>query len=263
VQYEWRFANGDYKRLPSLAAELAKLKPDVMITEGTPATRAAKQAAPATSIVMTVIGDPIGNGFIGTLAQPGGNITGVTQITVDLTPKEMELLQSVVPKLTHLAYLRNPDNPADPAALKSLQAASLKAGIRLSAYESRNLTEIQATFVAIRKNRAEAILVGRDLILLNHCKEIAALAARNRLPACYGFTEYVEVGGLMSYGRSIREQYRRAASYVDKILKGAKPRDLPVDQPTTLELVLNLKAANALGITFPRDVLVRADRVIE
>jgi putative ABC transport system substrate-binding protein len=263
VRYEWRFADGDYGRLPRLAAELAKMKPDVIVTEGTPATRAARQAAPTTPIVMTVTGDPIASGFISTLAQPGGNITGLTQISADVALKELELHKSVAPKLAHLAHLSNPDNPASVAVRKSLQAASQKVGIRLSAYEARSFAEIEAAFIAIKQGHAEALIVSRDILFFDHRRKIVTLATKNRLPTSYGYTDYAEVGGLMSYGWSIREQWRRAASYVDRILKGAKPRDMPVEQPTTLELVLNLKTAKALGVTFPRDVLVRADRVIE
>lgn len=263
VQYEWRFAEGNYRRLPDLAAELANLKVDVIVTEGTPAARAAKQASGTTPIVMVVSGDPVGTGLIKTLAQPGGNITGISQISTEVETKLLDLLVSIVPRLSNIAYLKNPDSPAATTVFENLKPVAQKVGVRLWPLDASNLTEIEQAFVAANQARADAMIVSRDLMLLDHRHKVVALAEKNHLPACYGFAEYVAAGGLMSYGRSIAEQYRRAASYVDRILKGARPRDLPVEQPTTLELVLNLKTASALGITFPPNVLVLADKVIE
>jgi len=263
IQYEWRFADGDYARLPTLAKELAELSLDLIVAEGTPATLAARDAAPAISVVMTAVGDPVGTGLVKSLAQPGGNITGISQQGVDAQSKELDLLRSVKPNLSRVGYLSNPGSPASFTVLKSLETVAQKIGVRVFRADARSLPEIQTAFSEFSRIRPDAIIVGGDLAMLSHRKNIVSLAARNRIIAVYLYSEYVDAGGLMSYGPSLNEDYKRAATYVNKILNGAKPRDLPVEQPTTLGLVLNLKTAAALGVTFPRDLLVLADRVIE
>ena len=263
VQYEWRFAEDEYRRLPDLATQLAKLEVDVILTEGTPATRAAKQAAQTIPIVMVGSGDPVGTGLIKTLAQPGGNVTGLSQIGVDVTAKQLDLLHSVVRRLTHVAYIINPNSPASGPILKNLQAAAQKIGVRVTPLDGRSLTEIESAFAAAKKARVDALLVANDLMALGHRQQIVALAAKNRLPAAYGYVEYAQSGGLLSYGPGLGEQYRRASAYVDKILKGAKPADLPVEQASRFELAINVKTAKALGLKIPSSILQRADQVID
>jgi len=263
AQYEWRFAKDDYRSLPDLATQLVRLNVDVILTEGTPATGAAKQATETIPIVMVGSGDPVGTGLIKTLAQPGGNVTGLSQIGGDVTAKQLDLLLSMVPRLNHVAYVVNPNSAASVPILKNLQAAARKIGIGVTPLEARSLAEIDSAFAAAKKARVGAILVANDLMALGHRTHIVALAAKNRTPAAYGYVEYAEAGGLLSYGQSLAEQYRRAAAYVDKILKGAKPADLPVEQASTFELAINLKTAKALGLKVPSATLQRADRVIE
>jgi len=263
VQYEWRFAEDEYRRLPELATQLAKLNVDVILTEGTPATRAAKQATETIPIVMVAAGDPVGTGLIQTLAQPGGNVTGLSQIGVDVTAKQLDLLRSMVRRLTHLAYIVNPDSPASVPILQNLGAAAQKIGVGVTPLDARNVAEIESAFAAAKKARVDAMLVANDLMALGHRRQIVALAANNRIPASYGYVEYAEAGGLLSYGPSLGEQYRRAGLYVDKILKGAKPADLPVEQASRFELAINRKTAKALGLKIPPSILQRADRVID
>jgi putative ABC transport system substrate-binding protein len=263
LQYEWRFAEDEYRRLPDLASQLAKLRVDVLLTEGTPATHAAKQATQTIPIVMVASGDPVGTGLIKTLAQPGGNVTGLSQIGGDVTAKQLDLLLSMVRRLTHVAYIINPNSPASVPILKDLQAAAQKIGVDVMPLEARNLAEIQSAFAAAKKARVHAILVANDLMALGHRAQIVVMAAKNRMPAAYGYVEYAEAGGLLSYGPSLAQQYRRASAYVDKILKGAKPAGLPVEQASRFELAINLKTAKALGLKILPSTLQRADRVID
>ncbi len=260
---EWRSAEGKAERLPALAAELVQLKVDVIVTAGTPATGAAQKATSTLPIVMATTADPVGSGFVKGLARPGTNITGLSNLTVDISPKNLEIMLSLVPKLSQVAVLVNPTNSAHAAILKSTQAAAQKLNIKVLPAEARTAQEIDRAFSVMTRERAGAVIIAVDGFFIQQGRQIADLAAKQRLPSMSGSREYVEAGGLVSYGQNLADNFRRAATYVDKIFKGAKPGDLPVEQPTTFELFINRKAAKALGITIPQSILVRADKVIE
>ena len=249
--------------LPDLAAELVQLKVDVIVTWGTPAARAAENATSTIPIVMAAAIDPVGTGLVSSLARPGGNLTGLSSGGAELSGKALELLREIVPRVTRVAVVWNPDNPAEKVKVKETQAAAQALGVRLQSLEARAPNELESAFGAMTKERAGALLVQHELVFLTHRKRIVELAAKNRLPAMYERKEYVDVGGLMSYGVSFPENFRRAATYVDKILKGSKPADLPVEQPMKFELIINLKAAKQIGLTIPHEVLARADKVIK
>jgi ABC-type uncharacterized transport system substrate-binding protein len=260
---EWRFAENRVELLPALAAELVRLKVEVIVTSGTPATRAAQKATSTTPIVMTV-GDPVGAGLIASLARPGGNTTGTSSLDVDLTPKLLELLLSVAPTTSKVAVMVNPDNTAQFRTLKLAQAAAPRLGISVLAVEPRAAVEIENGFSVMAQQGVGALVVAPDSLLFNSLRrQIAELAAKNRLPSIGGDTQYAEAGGLLSYAANGAQLWRRAAIYVDKILKGAKPGDLPVEQPTKFDLVINLKTAKAIGLTIPQELLFRADKVIQ
>jgi len=258
---EYRYAEGNLERLPDLAAELVRLKVDVIVAAGLPAAHAAKQATTTIPIVMQG-GDPVGTGLVASLAHPGGNVTGFSDGTVDVSTKRLELLKEVVPKLSRVAILWNPANPTNPLQVKDTQAVAPALGMTVYPVEVKGVDDLEAAFAAIKKDRAGAVLVPGDPMFGSQRKRLADLAAKNRLPAMYSTLEYAEAGGLMAYGTSFAELYRRVAIYVDKILKGAKPADLPVEQPTKFELVINLKTAKQIGLTIPPNVLARADKVI-
>ena len=260
---EWRFADGEAERLPDLAAELVRLKVDVMVSGSSQAISALQKATTTIPIVMATSVDPIGSGFVKSLARPGGNITGFSNLTSDIGTKQLELLLGIVPKLSRVAVLVNPVNPALATFLKYVQADAQKVRVAVLPLEARTAQEIENTFPVITRGKAEAVIVAPDALFIQQYREIAELAAKYRLPSVSSFREYVEAGGLMSYGPNVTEQFRRAASYVDKIFKGAKPSDLPVEQSTKFELLINGKTAKALGLTIPQSVLLRADRVIE
>jgi putative tryptophan/tyrosine transport system substrate-binding protein len=260
---EWRSADGKFERLPNLAAELVQLKVDVIVTGGTVATSAAQKATTAVPIVMGATNDAVASGFVKSLARPGGNITGISDLAVDLSAKDLEILLSVVPKLSRLAVLVNPRNLTHGKIVKDLQTAALKTDVKILPLEAQTPQEIENAFSTMRQQSAEAFFVGLDAFLIQQAGQIADLATRYRIASMFGIREHAEVGGLMSYGPSLSECYRRAATYVDKILKGAQPGDLPVEQPTKFELVINMKTAKALGLTIPPSLLFRADVVIE
>jgi putative ABC transport system substrate-binding protein len=260
---EWRSAEGKGERLPELAAQLVQLKVDVIVTAGTPATSAAQKATGTIPIVIAAATDPVGSGFVKSLSHPGANITGLSSLSLDISPKNLEIMLSIVPKLSHVALLMNPANSSHVAVLKSTQAAAQKLNIKVLPVEARTAPEIERAFSAMAREHAGAVIVAIDSFFIQQGGQIAALAAKNRLPSMGGSREYVEAGGLMSYGQNLGDNSRRAATYVDKILKGARPGDLPVEQPETFELFVSRKAAKALGITIPESILVRADRVIE
>ena len=262
IVIEWRFAEGKADRLPGLAAELVRLKVDVIVTSGPAPTRAAKEATSTIPIVMAQDPDPVGTGFVASLARPGGNITGLSNLRPELSGKRLELLREVVPRLTRVAVLYNPGNPVSGPELKETELAARALGVQLQYLNVLSPKDIETVFRAASKGRADAVLVLASPFLLSHRTQIADLAAKSRLPAIYYSTEFVEDGGLMSYGVSFTDLYRRAATYVDKILKGAKPADLPVEQPTKFEFIVNLKAAKQIGLTIPPNVLARADKVI-
>jgi putative ABC transport system substrate-binding protein len=263
IVFEYRWSEGKVERLPPLAAELAGLKVDVIVTSGNAATGALKRATATIPIVMAASGDPAGAGLVTSLAHPGGNVTGLTIIASrDITGKQLELLKEVVPKAARVAFLFDPANPGSLLLQKELEAAARALGVGLRFTEVRTRYDFEAAFTAMTKERVGALLVAGGPFEFFHRRRIVELAATSRLPAIYSARLFVDEGGLMSYGVSFSDNFRRAAGYVDKILKGAKPGDLPVEQPTKFELVINLKTAKALGLTIPPSLLLRADEVI-
>ena len=263
IAIEYRGTEGDITRLPDLAAELVRLKVDVIVAPTTGAALAAKNATPSTPIVMVYIGDPIGAGLVASLARPGGNITGVSWGGIELSSKQLELLKETVPRLSKLAVLKNPASQFHRQVVKDVETSARTLGLHLQILEVREPAEFDTAFSTMKRLRADAVFIPGDPMFNIQRTRLANLAAANRLPAMYGQRDNVEAGGLMSYAPSLREAHRQAATFVDKILKGAKPTDLPVEQPTKLELVVNLKTAKALGVRIPQTVLLRADHVIE
>jgi putative ABC transport system substrate-binding protein len=260
---EWRFAEAKAERYVEFAAELARLKVDVVVTGAPQAVRPMQQAAPQIPIVMGISTDPVGSGFAASLARPGGNITGIASSLEDSSPKQLELLVAAVPNMVRLGLLATSMSPAYAAVLKRIQVSAQQAHLTLVTADARNGDELAAAFATLSKGRAQAVIVPSDVLFNLNREKIAALAISHRLPSMFGVREYVEAGGLMSYGESFREFFRRAASYVDKIIKGAKPGDLPIEQPSRFYLTINRKTARALGITIPQSLLGRADEVIE
>ena len=265
IVIEHRAPEWKYERLPGLAVELVRLQVDVIVAASPAATKAAKQATSSIPIVFTVSGDPVADGFVASLARPGGNVTGLATVGPDLVGKQLEMLKAIVPKVSRVAVLQNPVTHRDThgGVLRQLEGSARGLGMQLLVFEARTPSEIDAAFVAMSSQRVDGILVLRDAMFRAQRAQITALAAKKRLPGIYGLREEAEAGGLIAYGASVPQLYRRAATYVDKILKGAKPGDLPVEQPTTFELVINLKTAKALGLTIPPSLLQRADQVIE
>jgi putative ABC transport system substrate-binding protein len=263
VIIEYRFARGEVARLPGLAAELARLQPDVIVTPGTPASLAAKQATSTIPIVFAGVADAIGAGLVANLPRPGGNITGLTGISAELGGKRLELLKQVVPTASRVAVLFNPADRANVLVVKGLQESAPALGLTLQLVEVRTPGEFEGAFVAMARKRAQALFGAAGVLTSEHRRVVVDLAAKRRIPAMWGDRDFVEAGGLMSYAVNFYDQIRRAATYVDKILKGAKPADLPVEQPTRYELVINLKAAKALGVTIPPSLRQRADQVIQ
>jgi putative ABC transport system substrate-binding protein len=263
VIVEYRWAEGKYERFPELIEELLRLKVDVIVTAGTPAALAVKRATTTVPLVMIAVGDPVGTGLVASLAHPGGNITGLTSIAADLEGKRLELLREVVPKLSHMSVLWNPASPFQVVAEKEVRAAAQTLHLRVLSLGVRAAEELDAAFEATVKARPGALVVLADRLFLHNRARIVAFATQHRLPGVYAYRELVEAGGLMSFGPSYADMHRRAATYVDKILRGAMPAELPVEQPAKFELVLNLKAAKALGVTVPPAVLARADEVLQ
>ena len=264
IVIEWRSAEGKRDRLPSLAAELVRLKVDIIVTAGPPATRSAKEATVTIPIVFAQDGDPVASGFVASLARPGGNITGLSTLAPELSGKRLELLKEIVPRLSRVAVLGNSTNPANAQVLKETELAAGVFGVKLQYLDVLDPKDIETAFRAASKGRADAVLMTvSGGVVLSQRTQVVELAAKSRLPAVYIIREYVETGGLMSYGVSLIDLDRRAATYVDKILKGAKPADLPVEQPTKFEFIINLTAAKQIGLTIPPNVLVRADKVIK
>ena len=259
---EYRWAEGRYERLPDLAAELVRLKVDVFFTTGTPATNAANQATKTIPIVFVNVSDPVASGLVASLARPGGNITGLTNISSDLSGKQLELLKESVPGATRVAVLWNPANPAAALQLKETEAAARSLKVQLQLQEVRDPKDLDSAFSAMTRGRPNALFVLADPMLSTYQSRIAELAVRGRLPTIYWLRSFTDAGGLMSYGPSNADLNRRAAIYVDKILKGAKPGDLPVEQPIKFEFIVNLKTAKQIGLTIPPNVLARADKVI-
>jgi putative tryptophan/tyrosine transport system substrate-binding protein len=260
---EYRWAEGRYERFPELVRELLDAKVDVIVTAGTPATLAVQKASTSVPLVMVAVGDPIGTGIVPSLAHPGGNTTGLSSIAPDLEGKRMELLREIVPQLSDIAVLLNPSNAFHVASMRQAQAAAKALQIKLTSVPVRTREELDNGFDTIIRGGVRALLVLADRVFLHNRVLLTQFATKNRLPGVYAYRELVEAGGLMSFGPNYADMHRRAATYVDKILKGAKPADLPVEQPTTFELLINLTAAKALGVTVPPSLLAVADEVIE
>ena len=258
-----RFADGKLERVPGLAAELVTLKADVILSFGTVTTIDLQKATSTIPIVMANTLDPVGNGLVKTLARPGGNVTGLSSLGGDIGGKHLEMLLSVAPKLSRVAVLLNPGNQSHPLLLKSIQSAALKTSAKILPVEAASEAGIDNAFLAMTQGKAGAVIVARDGLFVRQVRQIAELALKNRLPSISELASYAQAGGLMSYGANGAEQYRRAAAYVDKILRGANPGDLPVEQPTKFELVINGRTAKALGLKIPNSLLVSADKVIE
>ena len=261
--FEFRIADGKYERLPELAAELVRLNVDVIVTGGTPGTRAAKQATSEIPIVMAIAGDAVSIGLVASLARPGGNITGSTYFDPELTAKRLEMLREALPRIVRVAGLINPENPqATGTTRQALRRAAESLKLELVLFEARSPGEFERAFDAMTKAKVGAVEIVDDPMFLGNLPALAGLAAQRRLPSA-GSKEFAEAGGLIGYGTNFVEMFGRAAYFVDKILKGVKPNDLPVQQATKFELVINMKTAESLGIKIPQSILVRADRVIE
>ena len=262
IVIEWRYAEGKLDRLRELAAELVRLKVDVIVTAGSASTRPAKEATVTIPIVMAFDNDPVGSGFVASLARPGGNITGLSTLAPELSGKRLELLKEIVPRLSRVAVLGESNNPGNAQSLRETELAAAALGVQLQYLDVRGPKDIETAFRAAGKGRADAVLVLGSPVVTSQRTQVVELAVKNRLPAIYNRQEFVEAGGLMVYAASSSDLFRRAATYVDKILKGAKPTDLPVEQPTKFEFIINLKAAKQIGLTIPPNVLARADKVI-
>lgn len=259
---EYRYAEGNLDRLPALATELVHLKVDVIVTGGPSVNRFAKEATATIPIVLAFDNDPVGNGFAASLARPGGNITGLSTYYPEISGKQLELLKEIVPKLSRVACLANSTQPGTAQTLKEAERAAGALGVMLQYLDVQNAKQIESAFQAATKANADAVLVLGSQLVTSNAKQFAAQAAKHRLPAIYWSPEFVEAGGLMSYSASITDLFRRAAYYVDKILKGTNPANLPVEQPTNFEFVVNLKAAKQIGLAIPPNVLARANKVI-
>ena len=259
---EYRWAEGNYERLRGLADELVQLKVDVVVTHGTPGALAAKSATSTIPIVLSAVGDILALGLVPSLRQPGGNITGLSIFTPELTAKRLELLKEAVPSLTKAALLLNPDNPLSRLTLQETQSTAKALSITLQTFEARRPSEFGQVFVTMIAQNAAALLLYEDSMLITNSNALAVLAAVNRLPSS-GFPEFVRAGGLIGYGINFPDMDYRAAAFVDKILKGAKPGELPIERPTKFNIIINLQTARALGITMPPTLLIRADEVIE
>jgi putative ABC transport system substrate-binding protein len=260
---EWRSVEGKYERFPEIVGELVRLKLDVIVTGVTAALPALQRATSAIPIVMAYSTDPVGNGLVASLVRPGGNITGLAGSSDDSSPKQLELLTTLVPNVSRIGLLGNPDTETYSSVLKSAEDAAQKVGLLVVPTEARNPREIENAFAALAKERVPAVMVASDAIFYGQRQRVAELALNNRLPTMFSLREYAEAGGLMSYGENIADFFRHAAFYVDKIFKGAKPGELPIEQPTRFKLVINRKTADALGVTIPPQLYIFADEVME
>ncbi|MBI3001331.1 MAG: ABC transporter substrate-binding protein [Deltaproteobacteria bacterium] len=262
ISIEYRYAEGRNDRLPDLAADLVRLKVDVIVAAVNTDAVAAKKATSIIPIIMASAGDPVALGLVESLARPGGNITGLSQIAPELAGKRLELLKEIVPKLSRVAVIWNPQGTTSPLSWKEIQLPARELGVQLHSLEARSSNDFDKAFEDATRARAGAVAIMPDPLFAGNLKRIAELAAKNRLPSIFHLEEFVDSGGLVTYGVDRPDQFRRAAHFVDKILKGAKPADLPVEQPTKFELVINLKAAKQIGLKIPPNVLARADKVI-
>ena len=259
---EWRSADGKLDRLPALAAELVHLKVDIIVTGGRSATRAAKEATSTIPIVMTQDSDPVATGFVASLARPGGNITGLSTLAPELSGKQLELMKEIIPKLSRVAVFGSSTSPGNAQLLTEVELAARAFKVQLQYLDVLDPKDIETAFRAASNGRADGVLVQNSAVFSSRRTQLVDLALKSRLPAIYWSSDFVEDGGLMTYSTSVTDLNRRAATYVDKILKGTKPADIPVEQPTKFELVINLKAAKQIGLTIPPNVLARADKVI-
>ena len=263
ITIEWRFSQGRYEHLPDLAAELVRAKVDVIVAPASQGPVAARHATRTIPIVMTGTADPVGSGLVASLARPGGNITGLSVEAPEIVGKQLEVLKEVVPGVSRVAILWNPGNPGHLLSLGEAKTAARSLGVQLQTLEARGAEDLERAFAAMTRERADALLLLVDGVFLLHQSRIMDFVATHRLPTMYAIRETAAAGGLIAYGPSLEDSFRHAATYVDKILKGARPADLPVEQPTKFELVINLKTAKALGLTIPPAVLARADEVIQ
>ena len=263
ILFEGRYAGNQLDRLPGLAAELVRLDVDVIVAIGTLAPLAAKRATTTIPIVMANAGDPLGTKLVASLARPGGNVTGMSLMAPDLGGKRLELLKELLPRLSRVAVVWNAANPYSALVFEETQRAAKTLGVEVQSLEVRSPDDFDVAFDMASRKHADALVVVEDPLTFNHLKRIAEFCAENRLPALYGLRDFAEAGGLMTYGASLGDLFRRAVGFIDKILRGAKPADLPVQQPTKFEFVINLQTARALGITIPPTLLARADEVIE
>jgi putative tryptophan/tyrosine transport system substrate-binding protein len=262
IAIEWRYAEGKEDRVPKLAAELVQLNVEIIVTDGTNVTRAAKNTTKTIPIVMASDADPVGNGFVASLARPGGNVTGLVNLLAGLSGKRLELLKEAIPGISRVGVLWNPENPSSVSGFKETQEAAQALAMQLQSLEVRGPDEFEGAFQAATKRQAHALSIVSDSLMFNNRRRLLELAAKHRLPTMHTQSLWVEAGALMSYGTYLPDLWRRAAAYVDKILKGAKPADLPVEQPMKFEFVINLKTAKQLSLTIPQSVLYRADKVI-
>jgi putative ABC transport system substrate-binding protein len=261
--FDWVYADGNYDRLPGLAAELVQRKVDVIVTTSAVGAQAAQRITRTIPIVSAVTVDPVRDGLAASLARPGGNVTGLSPSVIDVSPKVLELMTIAVPKLSRVGVLVNPTSPTHASIHDALQSAALKLDLKLRPVEARSPEDFEPGLATLRREGVQAVIILPDAFFFLHRQRLVDQAAKSRLPSMYYNQEYVEAGGLMSYGENLAEFYRRSAALVDKILKGAKPGDLPFAQPTRFFLVINRKTANAIGLAFPQELLLRADRVIE
>ena len=264
IVIEWRFAGGRAERLPDLAAELVRLRVDLIVVPSTPTALAAKNATKTIPLVTVGGGDPVELGLVASLARPGGNITGLSSnLGPEIAGKQLEVLKETVPKVSRMAVLWNPTTPGNALALREAEITARALAVELQLLEARSASDFDGAYAAMTARRAGALLILGDVMFTTHRRRLAALAVKSRLPAIYGGREFVDEGGLLCYGAKLSDNFHRAAVYVDKILKGAKPGDLPIERPTTFQLVVNLKTARALGLTIPPSLLQRADQVID
>ena len=263
IVIEYRWADGNYARFPALVAELIAAKVDVIVTAGTPAVLAVKKATTTVPVVMVAVGDPVGTGLVSSLARPGGNLTGLSSIAPDLEGKRLDLLREIVPTLSRVAVFFNSHNAFHVASVRQANAAAQTMGIKLQWHNIRKSEDLDGAFAAIRKERSDALLILADRVFLHNRQRMMDFTEEQRLPNVNPYKELVDAGGLMSYGPSYEDIHKRAAIYVDKIIKGAKPADLPIEQPSKFTFIINLKVAKALGLTVPSSLVTLADEVIE
>jgi len=263
LQLEWRFADGRFDRLPALAAELVKTKPDIIVSHSTPGTLALQKITKTVPIVITSLTDPVGSGLVASLAKPGGNITGLSIRADDVTPKQIELLQQIIPGLSRLGVLMNPDTAFHPRILNSMQALAQRLNLRVLPVQARTVGEIAQAMEKLARDGAQAVVVLSDSFFSMQRHAVGAASLKNRLVQMYVDRILVEAGGMISYGTNVAESYRRAAGYVDRILKGAKPAELPIEEPASYDLAINRSTAKALGVKIPSDLLVRANELID